>query len=34
VTLGKMERRPTKRVPKRASTLRRIRKRVVRAFSI
>jgi hypothetical protein len=34
VVLGKMERRPTKRVPKRASTLRRIRKRVVRAFSI
>lgn len=34
VTLGKMERRPTKRMPKRASTLRRIRKRVVRAFSI
>lgn len=34
VVLGKMERRPTKRVPKRASTLRRIRRRVVRAFTL
>jgi hypothetical protein len=30
----RMERRPTKRIPKRGTTLRRIRKRVVRAFSI
>ena len=32
--IGKMERRPTKRGPRRTSTMRRLRRRVVRAFSI